>query len=164
MKIRSTLFWILGAGATALLAFYVLFDKYEYFDFEPAQCNLGETALSVELIGSFDTQGSNTRGSPYFLRVEQVPEVVEGSPLVIREMSFLSTGTEGVVPSTLTITATPVALDEDTPTHIIEDLVIPFQDYFLMLTADDGSTFQCQIKTHYKSKWRLTFWDMLLSV
>lgn len=163
MKLRSILFWVIGACAAALFTFYILLGKYEHFDFESAQCNFGEAALSVALIGRFDTQGSNTRGSPYFLKMEQVLDF-ESNSLVIRKISLVSNGTGRLVSTSLPLTANPVALDEDTPTHIIEDLVIPFQDYFLMLTADDGSTFQCQIKTHYKSKWRLTFWDMLLSV
>lgn len=124
--------------------------------------------LTAELIGDFGKGHATRRGSPYRLRMEAL-RLRGKAPVVLQDVRLvpLSSGATVTVESGQ-MQASP---DDDVVTFVGEPVELAYDDYRIrgvMAVGEAGSPaqhdFACLVKRSYRTEWRASWFDALMSV
>jgi len=160
---------VLGIGCAIAVFFVLLFDRYRYYDFSKASCDAGSLPLTAELIGNFDAAHATSRGSPYRLRME-AKRPHGKAQVVLRDVRLVSLQSGAMVPvKGGEMSASPSA--DDVVVLLGGPMQLSYDDYQIqgvIAAGDAGSLkdrdFACIVRRSYRSEWRASWLDALMSV
>lgn len=168
---RTVLLLLLTSLGASILLFVLLLDRYSYYDYQKVKCEAGSVDLVVNLIGSFGSDRSKERSSPYCLRAEVVGEnrerVVLSEARLTSSESKKSVDLGGIKRAEVAWQGDPVpavvysvdALRLDYDNYVFEGVVVSEP------TDGEGTVaFTCALTNSYRSEWRIPLWDALMSV
>ncbi len=169
---RTAVLRLSASLAAAALLFVLLFDRYSYYDYHKGKCEAaGPVELVVSLVGNFDSGRTRERSSPYYLRVEIVGE--NKGRVVLSEERLAASEPRATVDLGGIKRAEAARQGDLGPpvVYLADSLRLQYDDYMFdgVVAADpvgrsSSVAFTCTLIRRFRSEWRITFWDALMSV
>lgn len=168
---RTVLLWLLASLGAFVLLFVLLLDRYSYHDYHEAKCEAGSVELDVSLVGSFGSDRPTGRSSPYFLRAEVLGE--ENERAVLSEARLTSSEPRKSVDLGGMKRVEVARPGDPVPVIVysVDSLRLDYDDYVFagMVVAEPAgrvgpAAFNCSLTRNYRSEWRASWWDALMSV
>lgn len=168
---RTVLLLLLASLGASVLLFVLLLDRYSYYDYQRAKCEAGSVGLVVSLVGSFGSDRPKERSSPYYLRVEVVGE--KRGRVALSEARLTSSESKRSV-DLVGIKRAEVARQGDPVPAVVysaDSLRLDYDNYVFdgvvvsePTDREDAVTFTCALTKRYRVEWRISLWDVLMSV
>lgn len=160
---------VLGIACAVAVLFVLVFDRYRYYDFSATSCDAGAVALTAGLIGDFGKRHATRRGSPYRLRMEATRP--QGDARVFLDKVRLVSLRTGAIVMTNGGEMSAVSGRGNALVLLGEPVDLSYDDYRvqgIMAVGDAGlpedHDFVCVVKRNYRSEWRASWFDALMSV
>lgn len=166
---RATLL-VLGLSMVVTCAlFFVLCDRYRYYDYHPAGFSQGQIMIQVNLRGNYSKSAPTERGKPYDLVIRvsspQSHDVSIGNVWLRSKSTRLQLKTNEAKKHLIQQANGPPIV-----VYLFENIDVPYADYVVEGLMDPGNgasragEWRVDLKTDYSAEWRVRFIDMLMSV
>ncbi|WP_312316910.1 hypothetical protein [Stenotrophomonas sp.] len=160
---------LLGIATGLIVLWVMLFDRYTYYDYRPAECGVGGIGLHVRLTGEFSSRQPALRASPYRLSIE-ASDLSPGDRLEDIALTPRGAPADPVVPSIYPYELDSTHAPGGTLQLVTRPLPLEYSDYTLVgklrreISDVRPVRLSCLIERHYHSEWRSPWFDALMSV
>ena len=162
MKFRIAVILIISAAS-----FVLFLGQRRYYDYADADCSKESPAIDASLIGTFSSERPRERGNPYYLRVQISPEGKIDS-LEISSINFRRTLKSSEILKEKT--RNPINSQESV-VYLVDSIELPYEDIYMSgqiirdnISGKKGIPFACKFQKNYKTEWRFSLFDVLMSV
>lgn len=170
-KLQSSdvVFWLAVVAAVAVL-FFLVFDRYTYYDYHLGRCDGGDGKVIAELVGRFEIERPAVRGGPYNLKIKFVEGPLASESIRTQGLVLTTQAPGRAVVNLQGSDVRKVVREDGVLLFALDNLEIPYQDYRLtgevigQSAAVEGEMFSCMLMRNRWGEWRVPLIDKLMSV
>lgn len=162
---------MLAAAFFGSIAFFLLFENYEYYDYQRAFFSNNPVRVSAGLYGDFSKENPSVRSAPYELGfILETEGNAASASIALSDVALYEkkSGNRINLPA-----ARVTEIEGETGSYVhyaYENLDIPYEDYEVcgIVRTHDGKPqqikFRLDIVRKYGSEWRIPLIDIIMSV
>ena len=171
MKANAWVFIVFAIAIGIVALFLLLFQKYEYYDYQAAELSEPPIVVRANFFGGFNTSSPHIRSGPYSLGVVIAAEEADvARGMVLSDVIVRSSSSKREV-------RLPIAIKTELKdgggateiVHSFRNLDLPYEDYEFRATVTSASggvrplVISLKIRKKDSFEWRVPLWDMLMS-